>query len=71
MPRTIVSRVQPQPAEEDKEGLMPLETVNMEDAEKEMIKRALVMTQGNREKAAQMLGIGERTLYRKVKRYGL
>ena len=29
------------------------------------------MTAGNREQAAQMLGIGERTLYRKLKEYGL
>jgi two-component system response regulator HydG len=29
------------------------------------------MTAGNREQTAQMLGIGERTLYRKLKEYGL
>ena len=29
------------------------------------------MTAGNREQAAQMLGIGERTLYRKLREYGL
>jgi two-component system response regulator HydG len=68
LPRTIAGKIAP--ADEGKPGLMPVD-VNMESAEKEMIKRALVMTQGNREKAAQMLGIGERTLYRKIKRYGL
>ncbi len=45
--------------------------VNLEEAEKENIKRALARTEGNREKAAKLLGIGERTLYRKIKRYGL
>jgi len=31
----------------------------------------LAFTGGNREQAAQLLGIGERTLYRKIKEYGL
>jgi two-component system response regulator HydG len=39
--------------------------------EKEAIRQTLAMAEGNREKAAQMLGIGERTLYRKLKEYGL
>ena len=29
------------------------------------------MVDGNREQAANILGIGERTLYRKIKEYGL
>jgi two-component system response regulator HydG len=29
------------------------------------------MVEGNREQAANILGIGERTLYRKIKEYGL
>jgi two-component system response regulator HydG len=44
--------------------------VNLEEKEKESIRKALAMCEGNREKAAKMLGIGERTLYRKIKRYG-
>ena len=44
--------------------------VNLEETEKEGIRKALAMCEGNREKAAKMLGIGERTLYRKIKRYG-
>ena len=34
-------------------------------------RNALAFTKGNREAAAKMLGIGERTLYRKLKDYGL
>jgi two-component system response regulator HydG len=45
--------------------------VHLETAEKELIRQALALSQGNREKAAQLLGIGERTLYRKIKRFGL
>jgi two-component system response regulator HydG len=45
--------------------------VNLETSEKELIRQALAISQGNREKAAQLLGIGERTLYRKIKRFGL
>ena len=35
------------------------------------IAETLKLTGGNREEAAEMLGIGERTLYRKIKEYGL
>ena len=35
------------------------------------IEAALRETQGNRRKAAEVLGIGERTLYRKLKHYAL
>jgi two-component system response regulator HydG len=44
--------------------------VNLEEGEKDRIRKALAMCEGNREKAAKMLGIGERTLYRKIKRFG-
>jgi DNA-binding NtrC family response regulator len=43
----------------------------MEDVEREMIIKALAANEGNRKKAAQQLGIGERTLYRKLKKYDL
>ena len=35
------------------------------------IAAALDEVRGNRRKAAEMLGIGERTLYRKIAKYGL
>jgi DNA-binding NtrC family response regulator len=45
--------------------------LNVEDMEKDLIRRALEYTKGNRKKAAQLLGIGERTLYRKLDKYRL
>ena len=43
----------------------------MEEIERAAIERALAATGGNRRRAAAMLGIGLRTLYEKLKRYGL
>lgn len=44
---------------------------SLEDLEREHINRVLKQVEGNRRKASQILGIGERTLYRKLKEYGL
>ena len=44
---------------------------SLTEVEKYYIARALELTGGNREETAQMLGIGERTLYRKIKEFGL
>ncbi len=44
---------------------------SLEQIEKRAIRETLRLTGGNREKAAQLLGIGERTLYRKLREYGL
>ncbi|MDZ4829515.1 MAG: sigma-54 dependent transcriptional regulator [Phycisphaerae bacterium] len=52
-------------------GLRSLAGVGLDKLEKEAIRQTLAMTAGNREQAAQLLGIGERTLYRKLKEYGL
>jgi len=43
----------------------------MEEVEKYYIARALELSGGNREEAAKMLNIGERTLYRKIKEFDL
>jgi two-component system response regulator HydG len=45
--------------------------VSLDELEKRAIMDTLAKTQGNRENAAKILGIGERTLYRKIKEYGL
>jgi DNA-binding NtrC family response regulator len=47
------------------------EDFNVDEMEKELIQKALTYTRGNRKKAAQLLGIGERTLYRKLEKYKL
>jgi DNA-binding NtrC family response regulator len=44
---------------------------SLEQIEKRAIRETLRLTAGNREQAAKLLGIGERTLYRKLKEYGL
>ncbi|MCI0406393.1 MAG: sigma 54-interacting transcriptional regulator, partial [candidate division Zixibacteria bacterium] len=46
-------------------------TPTLEEMEKETIRQALREVEGNRKKAARLLGIGERTLYRKIDQYGL
>ena len=40
-------------------------------AERQAISNALSETGGNREKAAELLGIGRKTLYRKLRQYGI
>jgi hypothetical protein len=45
--------------------------MTMDDLEREAISAALERVSGNRRKAAEMLGIGERTLYRKIKKFEL
>jgi two-component system response regulator HydG len=43
----------------------------LDELEKQAIAETLAKTKGNREQAAKILGIGERTLYRKIKEYNL
>jgi DNA-binding NtrC family response regulator len=45
--------------------------MTMADVERAAIEAALKETRGNRRRAAELLGIGERTLYRKLKEYAL
>jgi DNA-binding NtrC family response regulator len=48
-----------------------IESLSLEDKEIELIKKALDKYNGKRKKAANELGISERTLYRKIKQYDL
>lgn len=43
----------------------------VEDAEKRVIKQALVLTKGNKQEAAKLLGIGKTSMYDKCKIYGI
>ena len=52
-------------------GLAALVGRPLEEVERRFIAETLTAAGGNREDAAQMLGIGERTLYRKIKEYQL
>ena len=47
------------------------EVLSLQDSEKELIRRALSKHRNRRKYAALELGISERTLYRKIKEYGL
>ena len=51
-------------------GGFPVGTT-IQELERELIRNTLEMVEGNRRKAAEALGIGERTLYRKIDEYGL
>jgi len=43
----------------------------VEEKEKELIEKALAKARNNKPRAAQILNISERTLWYKVKKYGL
>lgn len=47
------------------------ENLSLEDNERQLISKALEKHQGHRREAALDLGISERTLYRKIEKYGL
>lgn len=46
-------------------------SLNLNDLGRQMLEKALERNGGNRKKAAQELGISDRTLYRRIKQYGL
>ncbi|OHD13641.1 MAG: transcriptional regulator [Spirochaetes bacterium GWB1_48_6] len=45
--------------------------VNMEEAEREIIRQTLNFQKGNKSRTAEVLGIGRKTLHRKIQEYGL
>ena len=57
-------------AEEYIEPEREQESLNLNDVERQMLEKALERNGGNRKKAAQELGISDRTLYRRIKQYG-
>ena len=58
-------------AEEYVEPEKEPENLNLNDVSKQMLEKALERNGGNRRKAAQELGISDRTLYRRLKQYGM
>ena len=58
-------------AEPSNASLAALVGKPLSELERLFITETLRITGGNREEASSMLGIGERTLYRKIKEYGL
>ncbi|HXF95714.1 MAG TPA: sigma-54 dependent transcriptional regulator [Gemmatimonadales bacterium] len=64
-----IGQVEPEPASEP--AVIYRSGMTMADVERAAIEAALKETHGNRRRAAELLGIGERTLYRKLKEYAL
>lgn len=81
LPTTQLAPIQPiQPiapalvdaeAEDYIEPVREPENLNLNDLSKTMLEKALERNHGNRKKAATELGISDRTLYRRLKQYGL
>lgn len=61
----------PMAEEVEAEEINEPETLNLNDLERQMIEKALERNNGNRKKAAEELGMSDRTLYRRIKQYGL
>ena len=62
---------QRQTEEAEAEEIDEEETLNLNEVSRSTIEKALERNQGNRRKTADELGISDRTLYRKLKQYGL
>ncbi|MDE5687955.1 MAG: sigma-54 dependent transcriptional regulator [Paramuribaculum sp.] len=73
MPRSLVRYAPPEPHQELVVTPEAVETVpaTLEETEKETIRRSLENNGGRRKATARELNISERTLYRKIKEYGL
>ena len=64
--------VQPKSEEADAEEIAAEpESLNLDNLGRQMVEKALERNAGNRKKAAQELGISDRTLSRRIKKYGL
>jgi DNA-binding NtrC family response regulator len=74
-PRTMIEDIEEVRAQDDMDDEHAVVVfrpgMTMADLEKAAIAAALREVAGNRRKAAEMLGMGERTLYRKIKEYGI
>jgi two-component system response regulator HydG len=68
-PETVPPYVRPGP--EASGGLQRLSSVALADVERALIVNTLRDVNGNRERASQLLGLSTRTLYRKIREFGL
>ena len=68
---TITPTMEDAEAEEYIEPTPEQENLNLSDLNRQMLEKALERHNGNRKKAAQELGISDRTLYRRLKQYGM
>lgn len=71
MPQSQKPMAEDAVAEEYIEPAKEPESLNLNDIGRQMLEKALERNRGNRKKAAQELGISDRTLYRRIKQYGL
>jgi transcriptional regulator with PAS, ATPase and Fis domain len=77
MPRSLVcmsdvpKEIRISPADVSVETDMHPTAQTLEDTERETIRRSLEKNDGRRKATARELNISERTLYRKIKEYGL
>ena len=71
--QSLPQEIQTADVEDDSGDLQAgsLAGIGLARLEKEAIRQTLALTKGNREQTAKLLGLGERTLYRKLKEYGL
>jgi DNA-binding NtrC family response regulator len=65
----LVAGIEPRDAPAPPNTVLVTPGMTMAEIERSVIEAALKSTRGNRRKAADMLAIGERTLYRKLKEY--
>ncbi len=71
-PRHLPDEVTTDSGDGDEGGSSTVPTgLTLDQLEKQAIRNALRVAGGNRAKAAEMLGIAERTFYRKIKEYGI
>lgn len=61
----------PRIEEVEAEEIKDTDSLNLNDLGRQLVERALDRNGGNRKKAAKELGISDRTLYRRIKQYGL
>ncbi len=66
-----ISASSPQLEEAEAEEISEPESLNLNDMGRQLLEKALDRNGGNRKKAAQELGISDRTLYRRLKQFGL